>query len=387
MSFRLFAITAPGLEPFTTAELASLGITANPPVTFAARGEPKEEIGGVEFDASQADLYRTNLLLRTANRIVYRLGEFTAVSFPELRKKAARLPWETILQPGQPVAVRVTCHKSKLYHSDAVAERVAGAIGDFFGKPAPMKKFNENSRPLPQLILVRFNHDTCTISADTSGELLHRRGYRLETAKAPLRETLAAGLIMASGWDGRSPLLDPFCGSGTLAIEAALYARRIAPGKNRRFAFMDWPGFDKKKWEHQLARANSLEIRSPVTILASDRDAGAIQIARSNAERAGVLDLIQFDCLAVSAIQPPNQAGWVVTNPPYGVRVSPDKDLRDLYARFGDVLRRQCPDWNTGVLCSNDLLIGQMHIPLLEKIHLTNGGLPVSFYRGKVQSL
>ncbi len=130
MSFRLFAVTAPGLELFTSAELAAMGLNANPPVSLASPGEPKEESGGVEFEASLTDLYRTNLVLRTANRIVYRLGEFSAVSFPELRKKAARLPWETVLHPGQPVALRVTCHKSKLYHSDGVAERVAGAIAD-----------------------------------------------------------------------------------------------------------------------------------------------------------------------------------------------------------------------------------------------------------------
>jgi putative N6-adenine-specific DNA methylase len=380
MSFRLFAITAPGLEVFTAAELVTLGLIANPPVSFAGPGEVKEESGGVEFEASLADLYRANLLLRTANRIVFRLGEFTAVSFPELRKKAGRLPWETVIRPGQPIALRVTCHKSKMYHSDGVAERVAGAITDHLGKASPVEKFNENSSPLPQLILVRFSHDTCTISVDTSGELLHRRGYRLETAKAPLRETLAAGILMASGWDAHSPLLDPFCGSGTIAIEAALMARRIAPGKNRRFAFMDWPEYDEKKWKHQVSRAASLEIHSSAPIYASDRDAGAIQMARNNAERAGVLDQIQFDCQAVSSIQPPNRPGWMVTNPPYGVRVSADRDLRDLYARLGDVLRKQCPDWKTGILCNSDILIGQMRLPTQEKFRMINGGIPVNLY-------
>jgi putative N6-adenine-specific DNA methylase len=383
MSYRLFAVTAPGLEPYTAAELAALGMSPLPTVSTAGPGEAKEESGGLEFEASTTDLYRTNLMLRTANRIIFRLGEFTAVSFPELRKKAERLPWESVLKPGQPVAIRVTCHKSKLYHSDGVAERVAGAIADHLGKVSPVQKFDENVSPLPQLIIVRFNHDTCTISADTSGELLHRRGYRLETAKAPLRETLAAGLLMAAGWDASSPLLDPFCGSGTIAIEAALKARRIAPGKNRRFAFMDWPDYDEKKWKHILSRAGSLEVHPNVPIFASDRDAGAIEIAQKNAERAGVLDLIQFDCKAVSAVEPPTNAGWVITNPPYGVRVSPDRDLRDLYARLGDVLRKQCPDWNTGILCNSDILIGQTHIRTQEKIRLINGGIPVSLYCGK----
>jgi len=384
MTYRLFAVTSPGLESFAAAELGALGITANPPVSFSAAGELKEESGGVEFEGSLADLYRSNLTLRTANRIIYRIGEFSAVSFPELRKKAARIPWETVLRPGQPVALRVTCHKSKLYHSDGVAERVAGAIEDYLGKLSPVQKFDENSKPLPQLILVRFSHDSCTISVDTSGELLHRRGYRLETAKAPLRETLAAGLLMASGWDARSPLMDPFCGSGTIAIEAALMARRIVPGKNRRFAFMDWPGFDEKKWKHQLSRAVSQEIHNPVSIIASDRDAGAIRIAKSNAERAGVVESIQLYCQAVSAMQPPNRPGWVITNPPYGVRVSATRDLRDLYAQFGNVLRQHFLGWKTGILCSSDILIGQMHLGGTETFPLTNGGLSVKFYKGEV---
>jgi putative N6-adenine-specific DNA methylase len=385
MTYRLFAVTSPGLESYAAAELAALGITANPPVSFSAAGEPKEESGGVEFETSLAELYRTNLTLRTANRIIYRIGDFSAVSFPELRKKAARLPWETVLRPGQPIALRVTCHKSKLYHSDGVAERVAGAIADHLGKVSPIQKFDESIKPLPQLILVRFSHDTCAISIDTSGELLHRRGYRLETAKAPLRETLAAGLLLASGWDNRSPLMDPFCGSGTIAIEAAMMAQRIVPGKNRHFAFMDWPGFDEKKWKHQLSRAVSQEIHNPVFIIASDRDAGAIRIAQSNAERAGVAENIQFTCQSISATQPTVRPGWIVTNPPYGVRVSPGRDLRDLYAQFGNILRQHCSGWKTGVLCSSDILIGQMHLGNAEVLSLTNGGLPVKFYQWMVE--
>jgi putative N6-adenine-specific DNA methylase len=384
MTYRLFAVTSPGLENFAAAELAALGITSNPPVSFSAAGEPKEESGGVEFEASLADLYRTNLTLRTANRIIYRLGDFSAVSFPELRKKAARLPWESVLRPGQPIALRVTCHKSKLYHSDGVAERVAGAIADHMGKTSPVQKFDENTKPLPQLILVRFSHDDCTISVDTSGELLHRRGYRLETAKAPLRETLAAGILLAAGWDARSPMLDPFCGSGTIAIEAALMAHRIVPGKNRQFAFMDWPGFDEKKWKHQLSRAISQEIRTPVLITASDRDAGAIRMAQSNAERAGVGENIQFLCQSVSALQPPAHPGWIVTNPPYGVRISPGRDLRDLYAQFGNVLRQHCTGWNTGILCSSEQLIGQMHLNNTDILPFINGGLLVKLFKGNV---
>ena len=141
-----------------------------------------------------------------------------------------------------------------------MAERATGAIGDRLGKPSPLHKYQEDSSAdLAQLIVVRLVNNLCTVSIDSSGALLHRRGYRLATAKAPLRETLAAAIVMASGWDSISPLLDPFCGSGTIPIEAALLARRIPPGGRREFAFMDWPNFDPEIWGKLLAEARTME--------------------------------------------------------------------------------------------------------------------------------
>jgi putative N6-adenine-specific DNA methylase len=296
------------------------------------------------------------------------------------------------LRPGQPVALRVTCHKSKLYHSDAVAERIAGAIADHLGQPAPVVKFDPAAPaaaapsrkgtppPPPQLVMVRLVHDLCTISIDTSGALLHRRGYRLETAKAPLRETLAAGLLLAAGWDTTAPLLDPFCGSGTIPIEAALIARNIAPGKQRHFAFMDWPGYDQPLWKATLANAVAAERPPTLPILASDRDAGAIRMAQANASRAGVTGCIQFTCQAFSAIQPPETPGWVITNPPYGIRVSPTNDLRNLYTHLGDVLRALCPGWHVGILCNSDYLVGHTHLSFTHTLPLVTGGIPVKYY-------
>ncbi|MDR3575004.1 MAG: class I SAM-dependent RNA methyltransferase [Anaerolineaceae bacterium] len=389
MSYQLFAVTVPGLEPFTQAELAGLGIKSRLPKVHHTEGEPREEAGGVEFEASLSDLYCANLHLRSANRILVRLGEFYAAAFSELRTKASRLPWELYLKPGQPVTLRVTCHKSRLYHSDAVAERVAGAISDHLGKSVPIVKPGTAGEHIkrdmmPRLVIVRLVHDQCTISLDTSGELLHRRGYRLETAKAPLRETLAAGLLLGAGWDAVSPIIDPFCGSGTIPIEAALMARRIAPGKNRHFAFMDWPGFDSKLWQTIYAQALANEQPGAGVIQASDRDAGAIRIAQANAERANVLADIQFSCRTFSAIEAPPGIGWIVTNPPYGVRVSPSHDLRDLYTHLGDVLRSLCPGWHAGVLCASDYLAGHTHLPFDQALPLVNGGIPVKFFMGKV---
>src|SRR5207302_1385915 len=229
--------------------------------------------------------------------------------------------------------------KSKLYHSDAIAQRLVDAVAWGVGAHKP---HTANRASLAQLFIVRVVHDQFTISADASGELLHMRGYRQDGGKAPLRETLAAALLLASGWTGAAPLLDPFCGSGTIPIEGALIARRLAPGLHRRFAFMEWPEFDPNGWTALLADARALALAgSPVPIHGSDRDAGAIESARAHAERAGVASDVQLSVRAVSTVESPDRPGLVATNPPYGVRVSPESDVRDLYARFGQVLRER----------------------------------------------
>jgi len=336
---KLFAVCAPGLEPFTALELDQSDLSGSHPsfqskhfltekgshygrqvprkpcLSGGAEGHNQNEnflsgkpppclsrlngmggelqSGGIEFQGSLHDVYRASLYLRTASRVLVRLGEFYASAFPELRRKASRLHWENYLAPERPIALRVTCQKSRLYHEAAVAERLAGAIADRLGKPPPVQKYHEDmSTDFPQLIVVRLVDNLCTISMDSSGALLHRRGYRLATAKAPLRETLASAMVMASGWDMTSPFLDPFCGSGTIPIEAALLARRVPAGYSRRFAFMDWPNFDSKFWNELLAHAGKAIASDIPKIIASDRDAGAIQAAQANAERAGVADCI-----------------------------------------------------------------------------------------------
>ena len=379
-----FAVTAPGLEPFTTRELTDLGLLTVPSTESTSAG-------GVAFKGDLPALYRANLHLRTASRILARLGTFFyATTFEELQKRASRLPWERCLAPGQPVAMRVTCHQSRLYHSDAVARSLLAGLEERLGKASPLVKTDEETdgHP-PQLVVARLVEDKCIISVDSSGELLHKRGYRLAVAKAPLRETLATALLMASGWNRSASLLDPFCGSGTIPIEAALMRLGLPPGLNRRFAFMDWPGYEPAAFSAQLSAASDQQLKinnqqSAITIIASDRDAGAIKMAQANAERAGVSDHIEFKCQAVSSITPPAGPGWVVTNPPYGVRVSEGKDLRNLYAQFGNVLRKQCPSWNVTLLCNDPVLLGQMHIELDTSLGFVNGGIGVRVARGLV---
>jgi putative N6-adenine-specific DNA methylase len=389
MMKKLFAVCSPGLEPFIAQELRELGLiaTLSPSENILPASGLQYESGGIEFQGSLLDLYRANLSLRSASRVLVRLGEFYASTFPELRRKAGRLSWETYLVPERPIALRVTCQKSRLYHEAAVAERLSGAIADRLGKSPPLQKYREDpGRDLPQLIVVRFVDNLCTISIDSSGALLHRRGYRLATAKAPLRETLAFAMVRASGWDGISPLLDPFCGSGTIPIEAALWARRVPPGYTRHFAFMDWPDFNSNLWNKLLVEAGKAIVSASPNIIASDRDTGAIRAAQANAERAGVSDCIQFSRRAVSAIEPPSGPGWVVTNPPYGVRLRKTKDLRNLYAQLGNVLRAKCPGWDVTLLCDSIRLIHSTGLKFDKGISVMSGGLRVKLVSCKADS-
>lgn len=377
----LFAACLPGVEPFLAREMTELNLIKpdrENPASLYRTGE-----GGIAFTGSPADLYRANLWLRTANRVLLRLGNFHAVKFVELRRKAGNLPWEKFLVPGQPVAMRTTCRRSKLYHSGGVSERVINAMADRLGRAPEVREYQENA-PSPQLVLVRFEDDYCTISLDTSGEGLHRRGYRQAVAKAPLRETLAAAILIASGWDKQAPLLDPFCGSGVIPIEAALLASRIAPGLNRRFSFMDWPGFSRVIFKNETAMAVSETVTIDTVILGSDRDAGAVKAARENAERAGIARLIQFSQAAISDIQPPIGPGWVVTNPPYGVRIGGSGDLRDLFTQFGKVLKARCPGWQAAFLCINDRLASLTRLNFEKGVSLNNGGIPVKLSIGTV---
>jgi putative N6-adenine-specific DNA methylase len=376
---RIYISCAPGLEPGLIRECQALGIqrdkSASKPgdTSDLPAGEDK---GGIEFEGTDDQIYLCNLHLRTASRVVVRLGEFYAAAFSELRKKGSRLQWEQYLRPGQPVEIKVTCHKSRLYHSDAVAERVRGAIEDRLLK-AP--RTVEKDKPA-QIILVRLVNDLCMVSIDSSGELLHRRGYRQAVAKAPLRETLAAGLLLAANWQPDTSLVDPFCGSGTIPIEAAMLGRRIPPGINRRFAFMEWPTYNLGKYKSFLDEARKNICTTDQLIYAADRDRGAIEMATANAARTGVNGDIKFACHAVSDLPHFDVPGSVITNPPYGMRITSSKDLRNLYASFGKVLRTSYQGWQVGVLCSEDALIAALDLGTADKvIHLVNGGIPVKF--------
>jgi putative N6-adenine-specific DNA methylase len=191
-------------------------------------------------------------------------------------------------------------------------------------------------------------------------------------------------MLFAARWNGVSPLIDPFCGSGTIPIEAALFARKIPPGYQRIFAFMNWPNFNKNLWDTVHNYNHESEKRAEPRIIGSDRDAGAIRAARANAERAGISEAIEFACQAISSIEPPAGPGWVVTNPPYGKRLSSNTDLRNLYAQMGKTLRSKCPGWRVAILCDSIQLARATGLKFDETIPTVNGGLKIKIFIGHV---
>jgi putative N6-adenine-specific DNA methylase len=348
--------------------------------------------GGAAFAGTPEAILRANLWLRTASRVLVRLASFRAAAFHELEKQARAIPWERILAPETPVRFRVTSHQSRLYHTDAIAERLAESISWRLGgadvvseRVAPSDDAPDEDLDGGQLFVVRLARDRCTVSADSSGALLHRRGYRQALAKAPLRETLAAAMLLASDWSGDVPLVDPMCGSGTIPIEGALVARRIAPGLHRSFAFHQWPEMDGALWTRVRDEAlAAVRETASAPIRGFDRDAGAIDAARANAERAGVAGDIEFAVRSISALEPGPIPGLLATNPPYGVRVGEAERLRDLYARLGQVARARLAGWRIALLSANERLDRELRLPFAERLRSRNGGIPVRLLVGDV---
>lgn len=359
-----FAVCTPGLEPFTLAELERLGVR-----------EPMVRRGGVSCSATWPQLWSMNLHVRTATRVLVRVAHFPADGFGQLQGGLRRVDWARWLPPDASLELSVSATGSRLYHLGAIEERVREVVPAGDGPP--------------QDLYVRVVHDAVTLSLSSSGAPLYRRGWRLDAAKAPLRETLAAALLVASGWDRSSPLVDPFCGSGTIPIEAALLAKRIPPGRFRSFAFESWPSFELDRWERLLAAADADVLPRTPEILGFDRDDGAIAASQANAERAGVADAVTFGRASISELAVPSKPGWIATNPPYGVRLETG-DIRDLFDRFGAVLRERAAGWRVSLVAAKSSPVQRLALePATEpvgtqRVLTTNGGLPIALVNGTV---
>lgn len=363
---QIFLAVAPGLEDGLAEEVRAAGFR-----------DVAATAGGATISGGWPDVWRANLVLRGPSRIIAPIGEFRALHLAQLDKRARRLPWREVI--GSPAAIRVeaTCAKSRIYHSGAAAERVgtaaAAALGCAVADAAEVT------------IRVHIEDDLCRVGLDTSGELLHKRGHKEAVAKAPMRETFAALLLRACGYDGREPVLDPMCGSGTLVIEAAEIALGLLPGRSRRFAFERLATFDADEFARVKSAAVAAAARAaaPFKLLGSDRDAGAIAMSRANAERAGVSGSTSFAQLAVSEVaRPDGPAGLVICNPPYGTRIGDKKQLAPLYRALGQMLVTRFSGWRVGLITTEPDLARSTGLPFLPPgPPIAHGGLRVTLYR------
>jgi putative N6-adenine-specific DNA methylase len=354
-----YVITPPGLEAVTAAEVRELGAKV-----------PKLGHGGFAVNFTTAELFAANLWLRTASRIIVRIGRFDAKDKGQFLAGFRSLPFEKYLPVGLPSSIRVDVVASELVHTGVIEQLSREVLGSRGGAT----------------VRVRIDHDVVTVSVDTSGDHLHRRGWRQGVAKAPLRESLAAALLRVATFGGpEEALVDPMCGSGTIAIEAALKARRMAPGANRSFAFTTWPSFDPAVWERVRAKADDGVFHGSLApIVGADRDAGAIDMARRNAALAGVAEDIEFRHSPISNLTMPTERGLVACNPPYGMRVTGGADLRDLYDAFGSVLRRQASGWRVALIAPDRSLVTRVVAHSEERATIENGGVPVAITVGTV---
>ncbi|MFZ2445240.1 MAG: hypothetical protein WAW37_02690 [Syntrophobacteraceae bacterium] len=385
-----FGVVVPReLAPVCLRELSALGITG---------AEPGE--AGAEFNGRLKDAYLCNLRLRTASRVFCRLPSFRAGIAEELFYKVSEVDWELWLSPDVPLEIDAHVEYSRISHEGKVVELVrdgiekairqgpaaASELRAFRGEPAG-KASEQSGEPAPkQRILVHLVKNHCRISIDMSGNHLHERGYRTEHTGAPLRETLAAAILMKSEWNGDTPLVDGMCGSGTFPIEAALIARRLPPGLGREFLFQKWPSFQKQTWDYlcQSARAAS-RAKAPAPIFGVDMDSESIRISGDNAKRAGVEGDIELRCADFFEFDPRREKvknGLLVLNPPYGKRL--EGGGRSLYEKIGDQLRRAFGGWRYAVLCASRGEAGAMKMPLMRLWGIRHGGIPIYAALGKI---
>lgn len=332
-----------GLESVLKREILDLGYEIS-----------KVEDGRVTFLGDAEAICRANIFLRTAERILLKVGEFRAVTFEELFEKTKALAWEAYVPAnGKFWVTKAASVKSKLFSPSDIQSIMKKAMVERLKKVYHQEWFPEDGASYP--VRVFLMKDVVTIGIDTSGVSLHKRGYRQLSSKAPITETLAAALIMLTPWRRDRILVDPFCGSGTFPIEAAMMAANIAPGMNRSFTAEQWTTLiPRKLWYESVEEASDLmEDQIEVDIQGYDIDGDVVKAARQNAADAGVDHLIHFQQRPVSQLRHPKKYGFIITNPPYGERLEEREALPELYRTFGESFRR-LEDWSAYMITSYD---------------------------------
>jgi len=360
---QFFATTAKGVEEVLAAELVRLGVS-----------DVSAEGGGVRFSGGMEAAYRANLWLRTASRVLMPLAEFPCETPEDLYQGARAIPWTEYLTPSMTLAVDCNLRDSTLTHSGFVALKTKDAIVDELRERCGSRP-NVDTKDPDLRVNVRLFRNRCTVSLDCSGTPLDRRGYRLDRHEAPLKENLAAALVELSGWDGSVPFLDPMCGTGTIAIEAALKALRVPPGLLRAgFGFQRWPGFDRGLWDRLVEEARAGMLTAlPAPIFGSDISHSAVAMAHENARRAGVADLISLGRGVIAELAPPPGPGILIFNPPYGKRLGEEEELKPLYKEIGDTMKQRCKGYTAYLFTGNLELAKSVGLKASRRIVLYNG--------------
>jgi len=354
---RFYAIVIPGLEEVAARELEQL-----------SAHEIRPDNGGVHFAGTMETMFRVNLRSRCTTRVLMRLKRFTAMTLNELKQHCEQVDWAQFLQSDASVSVHASCHASKLMHTKKIEQEICEVI-----KRRGIEA--SDSSTAVQQLFIRIGNNRCLLSIDTSGERLERWGYRLESGKAPVRETLAAGVLQWMEWRPQEPLLVPMCGSGTFAIEAAMAAIRQAPGLSHEFPFLSWPQLKQKGWERVRQKAAAM-VGSNVGTLplyASDINPDAVEITRRNASRAGVEQLIRLQRMDARQLSRPDvDPGVIICNPPYGQRI--DTNVGALYAALGRIYKKDFSGWRMAVFSPDPACEKFLDLPVIKRLKVKHGG-------------
>ena len=360
-----FATVAKGLEPLLVEELAQLG---------AKDVEPG--FCGAAFRGDRPLLYKVNLWARLPFRILKRLDEFDCATGDDLFKGVQRIDWSEYLTPDHTLAVTASGKTKELNHTHFTSLQVKNAIvaqqTKMFGERSNVDKDNPDVR-----VNVHLQYDRATISLDSSGDSLHKRGYRPAVGAAPLKESLASALIQMSGWQPEQAFFDPLCGSGTLPLEAGLRSLKVAPGLFReRFGFETWVDYDDDLWEQMLVDAEDVQEEDLKAFVGGcDRDPNVLIQANGNAARCGIEHLVKFQQSELADVEAPADSGILMCNPPYGERLGKDTDLGEFYKLLGSVLKQRFKGWTAYVLSGNKALSSHIRLKSASRAPVYNGSI------------
>ncbi len=373
-----FAVCAPGLTRLCFREITNLPLELE---------NVSMEDGGVEFTGSVYDCYHANLYLRSPSRILMRVAEFKAENFRTLDKKIKRIKWELFLNGKNKIQCHVTTHRSRLYHSDAISQRVENIITKYFAGNIWQNNTGEYHTGL-QKIFIRAISDRFVVSIDSSGDILHKRGIKKCVGKAPLRENLGFAVLDAAGYSGEEPLFDPMCGSGTFSIEAAMILKNIPPGFFRNFAFQHWPCFSRPAWKY-LKKKAALDFRTPFfspCLFASDIDLNIMENMKKtvkNYEFLRDIKVFQRNFFDIVPKEFTDRKGIVVLNPPYGKRLGKKDNTYAFFSKTGIKLKESFKGWNAGIILPEKKLVSALpfNVSLSPFFH---GGLKLFAATGKI---